>query len=134
MERWTLPAGWKIVNITLENMTHYLPRMGYLFSDGLFDLAKVNQNTEPACSTLIGRGMSRLVSHWSRVMLAPALLCHKEPARRIQSPRLGAGSLWHKGACNRTFPCMEATYPYAIKNQRGASKIPPYGYFAFQSP
>ena len=21
---------------------------------------------------------------------------------------------------NRTFPCMEATYPYAIKNQRGA--------------
>ena len=23
---------------------------------------------------------------------------------------------------NRTFPCMEANYPYAIKNQRGASK------------
>ena len=41
-------------------------------------------------STLIGRGMSRLGSHWSRVMLAPALLCHKEPARRIQSPLLGA--------------------------------------------
>ena len=33
-----------------------------------------------------------------------------------------SGSLWHKGAYNRTFPCMEATYPYAIKNQRGASK------------
>ena len=35
-------------------------------------------------SSLIGRGMSRLVSHWSRaslVMLAPAVLCHKEPAR-----------------------------------------------------
>ena len=30
-----------------------------------------------------------------------------------------AGSLWHKGANNRTFPYMEA-----IKNQRGASKIP----------
>ena len=42
-------------------------------------------------------------SHWSssyitalslvesfRVLLAPALLCHKEPARRIQSPLLGA--------------------------------------------
>ena len=32
----------------------------------------------------------------------PALLCHKEPARRIQSPigvfcLLLAGSLWHKG-------------------------------------
>ena len=26
------------------------------------------------------------------------------------------------GAYNRTFPCMEANYPYAIKNQRGASK------------
>ena len=44
-------------------------------------------------STLIGRGMSRLGSHWSKaspVMLAPAILCHKEPARRIQSPLLGA--------------------------------------------
>ena len=26
---------------------------------------------------------------------------------------------------NQLFLCMEATYPYAIKNQRGASKIPP---------
>ena len=25
--------------------------------------------------------------------------------------QLLAGSLWHKGAYNRTFPCMEATYP-----------------------
>ena len=35
----------------------------------------------PAWSTLIGRGMSKLGSHWSRaslVMLAPAILCHKE--------------------------------------------------------
>ena len=85
-----------------------------------------------AWSTLIGRGMSRLGSHWSRVLLAPALLCHKEPARRIQSPLLGAlerkiplaGSLWHK---DRWLPCTERSYyrrPYAIKNQRGASKIP----------
>ena len=38
-------------------------------------------------STIIGRG-PLLCSHWSRpslVMLAPAVLCHKEPARRIQS-------------------------------------------------
>ena len=27
-----------------------------------------------------------------------------------------------EGADNRTIPCMEANYPYAIKNQRGASK------------
>ena len=57
-------------------------------------------------------GFSVVHSHWSRfneaqlslvesfrVLLAPAVLCHKEPARRIQSPLLGdfclllAGSL-----------------------------------------
>ena len=45
-------------------------------------VSKVNRCA--ACSTLIGGGMSRLGSHWSRacpVMLAPAILCHKEPAR-----------------------------------------------------
>ena len=40
-------------------------------------------------STLIGRGISRLGSHWSRVLLAPALLCHKEPARIKQNTPLG---------------------------------------------
>ena len=43
-------------------------------------------------STLIGRGMSRLVSNWSRaslVMLAPAVLCHKEPARASKAPTRG---------------------------------------------
>ena len=34
---------------------------------------------------------------------SPTVLCHKEPA---------------------AFPCMESNYPYAIKNQRGASKMP----------
>ena len=73
--------------------------------------------TLPSCSawsTLIGRGMSGLGSHWSRVLLAPALLCHKEPAKyppsgilrsKAPSRRLWmrrAGSLWHKrdGASN----------------------------------
>ena len=40
-------------------------------------------------STLIGRGMSRLGSHWSKaspVMLAPAILCHKEPVRASKAP------------------------------------------------
>ena len=41
---------------------------------------------KPVWSTLIGRGMSRLGSHWSRDVATPALLSHKEPARRIQSP------------------------------------------------
>ena len=46
-----------------------------------------------------------------------------------------AGSLWHNGAYNRTFPCMEANYPYAIKNQRKANQnTNQWGYFAFQSP
>ena len=40
-EDWTPPAEWEVVDITLDNMTQYLPRMGYLFTDGLFDLAKV---------------------------------------------------------------------------------------------
>ena len=29
-----------------------------------------------------------------------------------------------KGAYNKTFPCMEATYPFVIKNQRGARNPP----------
>ena len=53
--------------------------------------------------------------------LLQCLLCHKEPARRIQSPLLAAfclllaGSLWHKSSW---FPCTERSYyrrPYAIK-------------------
>ena len=47
----------------------------------------------------------------SEELLAPALLCHKEPARRIQSPLLFclllAGSLWHKDSW---FPCTERSY------------------------
>ena len=50
-----------------------------------------------------------------RGVATPAVLCYKEPDRRIQSPLLGAlflaGSLWHKGAYRRTIPCMEANYP-----------------------
>ena len=62
------------------------------------------------------------------MLLRQCLLCHKEPARRIQSPLLGAfclllaGSLWHKDSW---FLCTGRFYyrrPYDIKNQRGASK------------
>ena len=41
---------------------------------------------------------------------APAHLCHKEPA-----PIIGPFRAW------------KPPFPYAIKNQRGASKIPPNG-------
>ena len=40
-------------------------------------------------STLIGRAPTLLHPHWSRaslVMLAPAILCHKEPARASKAP------------------------------------------------
>ena len=80
-------------------------------------------------STIIGRGPKLLCSHWSRpslVMLAPAVLCHKEPALRIQSPLLGAlerkippcgvgynlfllaASLWHKDSS--WLPFTERSY------------------------
>ena len=49
---------------------------------------------------------------------------HLDVERRSEELLALAGSLWHKGAYNRTFPCMEAK-----KNQRGASKITPKGYF-----
>ena len=58
-------------------------------------------------SALIGRGPTLLCSHWSRsslVILAPAILCHKELARRFQSlllatlerkiPPLGMGGIF----------------------------------------
>ena len=48
------------------------------------DEVVVRDPFEAVFFTLIGRGMSRLGSHWSRaslVMLAPTILYHKEPAR-----------------------------------------------------
>ena len=75
-----------------------------------------------------------------RGIATPAPLCHKEPAHRIQSPLLGA---WErKIPLGRYFaysslvlyvirapiigPFREwkPPIPYAIKNQRGASKLP----------
>ena len=89
-------------------------------------------------------GSNSLVhSHWSRNVearlslvesnAAPALFCHKEPARRNTPPLLGGillaprwFFLWHKR--DRWLPWTERIYyrrPYAIKNQRRGSKIPP---------
>ena len=39
-----------------------------------------------------------------------------------------------RGAYNRTFPCMEATYPYAIKNQERRGQNTPLGVFCVLSP
>ena len=50
----------------------------------------------------------------------PALLCHKEPARRLGA----CSSLVLYGIRDRWLQCTERSYyrrPYAIKNQRGAS-------------
>ena len=49
----------------------------------------------PVWSTLIGPAPTLLRSHWSRaslVMLAPAILCHKEPARSKQT--IPSRGLW----------------------------------------
>ena len=48
----------------------------------------------------------------SEELLAPALLCHKEPARASKAPLLGPFRAW------------KPPIPYAIKNQRGASRDP----------
>ena len=48
-----------------------------------------NEIKDASGSTVTQPGPLSLVES-SRVMLAPAVLCHKEPARRIQSPLLGA--------------------------------------------
>ena len=65
----------------------YAVRFG-VFDNLKAELAGPEGQLSPASrsvwSTLIGRAPSLLRSHWSRaslVMLAPAVLCHKEPAR-----------------------------------------------------
>ena len=45
-----------------------------------------------------------------------------------------SGSLWHKGAYNRTFPCMEATYPLCHKEPaRSKQKAPSRGLWMRQA-
>ena len=77
----------------------------------------------PVCS-VVGRLVHLDVEVRSEELLAPALLCHKEPARAlggISCPTLVLYGI--RAPYNRSFLCMEATYPYAIKKQRGASKV-----------
>ena len=69
------------------------------------------------------RGSSLIGRELPLVMLAPAVLCHKVPARASRHWGVFclplAGSLWHKDSW---LPCTERSYyrrPYAIKNQRG---------------
>ena len=53
----------------------------------------------------------------------PALLCHKEPAPIIgTAPIIGPFRAW------------KSLIPYVIKNQRGASKIPPNRVFCVPKP
>ena len=73
-----------------------------------------------SCLTLRNSLVHLDVEDFSQELLQ-CLLCHKEPARHIQSPLLGAcSSLVLYGIRLR---CTERSYyrrPYAIKNQRGA--------------
>ena len=41
MEGWKPDEGWKEVNLQVDNMMEFMPRMGYLFTDGVFDLDRV---------------------------------------------------------------------------------------------
>ena len=40
-EGWTPDKGWKEVDLNVDNMMEFMPRMGYLFTDGVFDLDRV---------------------------------------------------------------------------------------------
>ena len=117
--RWAAPADDKQNGVIRAYQIYIQPRN------------TVSQS--PVTSTLIGpkspeAWLSLVESNICSfiVLLVPAILCHKEPARASKSPYsvlwnakyphwgvfclLLAGSLWHKGAY-RTFPCMEANYP-----------------------
>ena len=77
---------------------------------------------QPVCISVTVIRPTSSPTEWSTAVIrdhdvaTPALLCHKEPAQITKLGRNGgyflpfAGSLWHKGADNRSFPCMEATY------------------------
>ena len=77
------------------------------------------------------RGLA-LIGRKVHSVAPPALICHKEPARRIQSLLLGAldrkipSSLVLYGIRDSWLPCTERSYnrrPYAIKNQRRARNM-----------
>ena len=104
-------------------------------SAGLLRQATYTTTRQSRALSLVGIVEARLSLVESFIKLkyfhnvaAPALLCHKEPARRIQSPLLGAlerkkyfacSSLVLYGVRDRWLPCMERSYywsPYAIKN------------------
>ena len=65
--------------ITFTSISHRVAKKYKTFQT-LVEAGLLTEREKAAWSTLIGRGMSRLVSHWSRtspVMLAPAVFCHK---------------------------------------------------------
>ena len=63
------------------------------------------------------------------VCLNPSHFTHGFVSISDQTPNFRDISSILIGAYNRTFQCMEANYPYAIKNQRGARNTPSRGYF-----
>ena len=45
-EGWRVEEGWEEVDLQVDNMMEFMPRMGYLFSDGVFDLERVAQGKQ----------------------------------------------------------------------------------------
>ena len=132
--RYQLPMYIVLFHICFYQIFHELFKGGLWISFLPFSPG-CNTNGSSICCKFITlfRVVHLDVEVRSEELLAPALLCHKERARASKAPY--AGSLWHKGAYNRTFPCMEATYPLCHKEPaRSKQNTPQWGYFAFQSP
>ena len=85
MEVWERKQLAKKNNLTLEEwLTGYREKL-YMRCRQL----RREKVLKAVWSTLIGRALTLLRSHWSRaslVMLAPAVLCYKEPARDSKPP------------------------------------------------
>ena len=45
-KEWEPEEGWEEVALQVDNMMEYMPRMGYLFSDGVFDLERVAEGKQ----------------------------------------------------------------------------------------
>ena len=71
--------------------------------------------------------LSEAVQHWSVSVVVPQIPVNPwVSAEQLQTAEslLEINPAFSLTVYNRTFPCMEANYPYDIKNQRGAFQSP----------
>ena len=84
-------------------------------------------NKKPEKKTMLVRRETMLIV-WQRALSGKNSFDGCIDIREIKGDRYIQALLslvvkyFHKGAYNRSFPCMEATSPYAIKNQLKAPK------------